>query len=250
MQRCSRLLRRARWTRGILAASALAGTATASAAQEPYGRVRGIVLSEPGALVRDASGRSTFADADGGFALDSVPIGVVDLAAVAPGCRVGFARVEVRPGTDAEVRIGVQKGPRGSSDGLLTVTGEELRRRNFRSVYDALQSVAPYLVGSGTGNLGGSRSLSNSSNRSFGDNEPVIVLDGIRLPGASTAALEDFDVDDLERIEIARGPSAAWRFGLGGANGAVILTTRRPSPLPKTDELDACAVSFPSAMTR
>jgi len=257
------MLGKHKWVRGAFTSLALvAGVVTPAVGlgQEPVSRVTGVVVAEPGAqpipyaLVRLASGHRTHTDERGAFVLDSVPNGDSWIAAVVPGCRVGFSSVTSPEPGEVTVRVEVPPGEledrRGVADGALVgLSRNELRRRNFRSVYDALRAIAPYMVGHQSGNVGGSRSLANGSTTTFGSSEPLILLDGIRLTNASVASLEDFEVDDLERIEVARGPTAAWRYGIGGANGAVIMTTIRATAALETD-LAACLISFPEPEAR
>ncbi len=47
-----------------------------------------------------------------------------------------------------------------------------------------------------------------------------------RLALDLSAWLDDVDPDDIERIEVLSGPSAATRFGSGAGNGALLITTR------------------------
>lgn len=59
----------------------------------------------------------------------------------------------------------------------------------------------------------------------MGSKDPLIVLDGSPLPegGSDLRFLNPYDID---RIEVLKGPSAAI-YGSRGANGVVIITTKR-----------------------
>lgn len=62
------------------------------------------------------------------------------------------------------------------------------------------------------------------------DRLPLVILDGMRLDGASgllggTARLEDINPDDIESIEVL-SPAQAVRYGPNAANGALIVRTR------------------------
>jgi outer membrane receptor protein involved in Fe transport len=238
----------------LLGAAVTVALPSTGRGQEPAGRITGRVVAEPGgravggALVRLPSGQATTTDAAGDFTMLGVAPGRTHVAAVAEGCSVGFVEVDVPgPGdvvTVIRVPVGERAGSEDASDGALVgLSGEELRRRNFRSVYDALRAIAPSMVGSFTGEVGGARTLSNRSSGSFTTGEPLILLDGIRLTNATVAALDDFDVDDLERIEVARGAAAAWRYGLGAGAGAIILTSTRAAAAEA--DLGSCEVVFP-----
>ncbi|HEU4648745.1 MAG TPA: SusC/RagA family TonB-linked outer membrane protein, partial [Gemmatimonadales bacterium] len=88
------------------------------------------------------------------------------------------------------------------------------------------------VVGTGTKiRIRGSNSVSLS-------NEPLYYVDGIRIDatpqayaydigGQSTSRLNDLNPDDIENIEIVKGPSAATLYGIQASNGVVLITTKR-----------------------
>jgi TonB-linked SusC/RagA family outer membrane protein len=54
-------------------------------------------------------------------------------------------------------------------------------------------------------------------------NEPLFVVDGIPIAGG----IEDFDPANIESIEVLKDASATAVYGSRGANGVVLVTTRR-----------------------
>jgi TonB-linked SusC/RagA family outer membrane protein len=76
----------------------------------------------------------------------------------------------------------------------------------------------------------GSSSLSLS-------NDPIYVIDGVRMLSASSSPLftgdanpgrvGDINPDEIENIEIVKGPSAATLYGTDAANGVIVITTKR-----------------------
>lgn len=61
-----------------------------------------------------------------------------------------------------------------------------------------------------------------------GDREPLVVLDGIPLdshPGGNLNAINPYDV---ESIEVLRDAADTARYGLRGANGVIVIKTKRP----------------------
>src|SRR3954462_5180628 len=69
-------------------------------------------------------------------------------------------------------------------------------------------------------------------------NEPLYYIDGVRMDatpdgyaydigGQSTSRINDLNPDDIENIEIVKGPSAATLYGIQAANGVVLITTKR-----------------------
>lgn len=61
----------------------------------------------------------------------------------------------------------------------------------------------------------GSRSIS-------GDNEPLIVVDGVPVQGG----LSHLTTDDIHLVTVLKDPSAAAIYGCSGRNGVIIITTK------------------------
>jgi TonB-dependent SusC/RagA subfamily outer membrane receptor len=62
-------------------------------------------------------------------------------------------------------------------------------------------------------------------------NQPSIYLDGIRVTemttsGGGTNILELIPADDVERIQVLRGPSADAYLGADAMNGVIVIETR------------------------
>ncbi len=62
-----------------------------------------------------------------------------------------------------------------------------------------------------------------------GSQDPLIVIDGV----ISRGTLADIAADDVERIEVLRGPSASAIYGSDGAAGVVLVYTRRGNEGPE-----------------
>lgn len=68
-------------------------------------------------------------------------------------------------------------------------------------------------------------------------NDPLLIIDGIRAAGTtnfvasgfgqSGGRLNDINPDDIESIEIVKGPSAATLYGTDAANGVIVIKTKR-----------------------
>jgi len=76
-------------------------------------------------------------------------------------------------------------------------------------------------------------------------NEPIIVVDGVRIDnspqagnlqnftgGQAPSRLNDISAQDIESIEIVKGPSAAALFGTDAANGVIQIRTKQGRPGP------------------
>src|SRR6266566_447525 len=107
------------------------------------------------------------------------------------------------------------------------------------NITDLLNARAPgveVLAGtmSGTGQrirIRGVNSLSLS-------NDPIVIIDGIRMEsatgsssigigGSNPSRLSDIDPNQIESVEVVKGPSASTLYGTDAANGVIVITTKR-----------------------
>ena len=69
-------------------------------------------------------------------------------------------------------------------------------------------------------------------------NNPIYIIDGIRMEGTTGSSsvsvggttpsrIGDLNPEEIENIEIVRGPSAATLYGTDAANGVIVITTKR-----------------------
>src|SRR2546430_1634310 len=68
----------------------------------------------------------------------------------------------------------------------------------------------------------GQRSLRGSP----GADDPLIVVDGVPS-AAGAAALADIAPSDVARIEVLKDAGATSQYGSRGANGVIVITTKR-----------------------
>ncbi len=74
-----------------------------------------------------------------------------------------------------------------------------------------------------------------------GQGQPLVFIDGIRIDnsevegpgrgGQGVGTLSDLNMDEVESIDILKGPAAAALYGTSGSNGVVLITTKRGSAL-------------------
>ena len=117
--------------------------------------------------------------------------------------------------------------PRGRVASAVTViTAEDIQRRQYRSVAQALRSV-PGLHVVQTGGPGQQTSVFM---RGANSNHTLVLIDGIEASDPSSpAGAVDFSslwLDNIERIEIVRGPQSTL-YGSDAIGGVIHITTRR-----------------------
>ncbi|MDQ2890687.1 MAG: SusC/RagA family TonB-linked outer membrane protein [Gemmatimonadota bacterium] len=67
-------------------------------------------------------------------------------------------------------------------------------------------------------------------------NDPIYVIDGVRMNSGNTSVgftgtrvsyLDQLDPNEIQSVEIVKGPSAATLYGTDAANGVIVITTRK-----------------------
>ena len=60
-----------------------------------------------------------------------------------------------------------------------------------------------------------------------GDNEPLLVIDGVPAQGAIGASLAGLAPHDIARIDVLKDAGSTAIYGIRGANGVILITTKR-----------------------
>ncbi|BAV06900.1 TonB-linked outer membrane protein, SusC/RagA family [Filimonas lacunae] len=121
--------------------------------------------------------------------------------------------------------IGYGEQRRGAvSSAITTVSSSTFKEQPVNRLDQVLQGrAAGVQVTNSTGAPGGAvRIRIRGSNSINGDNSPLYVVDG--FVGADFSAINP---DDLESIQILKDAAATAIYGSRGANGVVILTTKK-----------------------
>jgi TonB-linked SusC/RagA family outer membrane protein len=169
--------------------------------------------------------------------------------------------VDVRLDLDAKAlddvvvtAFGVKQEKKALGYAVQEIGAQEIMQSNQPNIVAGLQGrvAGVTITGSGGAVGGGSQILIRgvSSLSASGDNQPLFVIDGIPIsnltqtgnvqPSAGSNAsggsgeqfafsnrAADINPDDIESINILKGPAATALYGLRAANGVVIITTKK-----------------------
>lgn len=164
---------------------------------------------------------------------------------------VGFTSQEVVVGTRTQINITLSEQALGLDEvvvvgygsqkrqdltgSISSVSEKELKATPVTSFDQALQGrAAGVQIIQNSSAPGGSTTIRIRGGNSIqGGNEPLYVIDGIPVyndsgnSGATLNRLSGIDPNDIQSIEILKDASATAIYGSRGANGVVIVTTKR-----------------------
>ncbi len=245
-----------RWIRGVTAGLLLALPGTAWS--QTSGQVSGTVTTDAGRPVAGASvtvvgtGTGTLTGRDGRFTLEQVPVGQQTVRATMLGYRDASETVSVAQGQTAQVTLQLAAqavelegvvaigygtiSQRNLTGAVASVSGEDVltEAAPVTALSNALQGKAPgvqVVTNSGIPGAGASVRV-RGSNSISANSEPLYVIDGIPIQGSSSSdptynPLNEINPNDIESIQILKDASSTAIYGARGANGVVLVTTRR-----------------------
>lgn len=230
------------------AAGTVSGTVVAAGSQRPIAGAQVVVEGTTQGALTDASGRFRIAGvADGPVRLVVRRIGFQPLTTAA---RAGDAELRVVLAERAlELNQVVVTGVAGVAErraignAVSTISAAQVAATQpVRNVQDLLtgRAAGVSVVGS-SGQVGtGSRiRVRGASSLSLG-NDPLIYVDGVRVDNAqatgpqnqsfgsaSISRFNDFNPNDIESIEVIKGPAAATLYGTEASNGVIQIITKK-----------------------
>ncbi|HEX6615663.1 MAG TPA: TonB-dependent receptor, partial [Gemmatimonadales bacterium] len=223
---------------------------------------------EAAQVVLSGTNRIETTNREGKFTLRNVAPGTYQLRVLRVGYRPAAQSATVAEGQTVTLDFAMTAAPVQLDEVVSTATGEQrkLEIGNAVATIDAarIAEQAPIteftnlisgraagvqvLKSSGTTGTGTRIRIRGSNSLSL-SNEPLYYLDGVRLESGSTSStldiggfgsglgagpsrINDIDPDDIENIEIVKGPAAATLYGIQASNGVVRITTKRGTAGP------------------
>ena len=235
---------------GIARAQAT-GTISGQVSATDAPAIAGVQISVAGTM------RTVTTDQQGRYTLTQVPTGTQRVRAR----RLGYAPVDtvitVTSGSTSTANFQMRTTVLELGAVVATATGQEQQTREIGSSIGVIATedvpmaavtnaadllsgrVAGAVVLPSSGTTGaGSRVRIRGSNSMSLSNAPLIIVDGVRVEssessldfgigGQAPSRLNDLNPEDIETIEVLKGPAAAALYGTAAANGVIQVTTKK-----------------------
>jgi iron complex outermembrane recepter protein len=221
--------------------------------------ITGIIIAEnSGESVIGATIRSqktpltgTTTDVDGKFSITTLPddtllvsyIGFESIAIPVAGRTFLEIKLSENGQTLGETVItafGIERQARAVGFATQNVKGDELSKSNTANILGGLAGkMAGVNIVQGNGVEGGTtRIVIRGNTQIFGNNQPLIIVDGVPLdnsPGWTGvesgrdwgSAINNINSADIERLDVLKGANAAALYGARGGNGVILITTKK-----------------------
>ena len=193
---------------------------------------------------------------DGTFTIRGAPAGAQEVRVLALGHVTQKLPVTVPAGGTATLDFTLAQTAIELEQVVTTATGEQRKtevgndipripasqiteQKPVTNITDLLNARAPgveVLAGTMTGT--GQRIRIRGVNSLSLSNDPIVIIDGIRMEsatgsssigigGSNPSRLSDIDPNQIESVEVVKGPSASTLYGTDAANGVIVITTKR-----------------------
>lgn len=182
-------------------------------------------------VLEKGTSNGTSSDLDGKFVLNVDPKGTLIIS------YVGYATQEIPVKGRSVINVTLKEdtqlldelvvvgyGMMKKSDmtgAISSVNGDDLAKRTTTNPAEALQGkIAGVNVMKAGGNAGAGIQVKIRGVKTFGDNEPLYIIDG--FPGDINAV----NPQDIDSMEVLKDGAAAAIYGSVAANGVIIITTK------------------------
>ena len=172
---------------------------------------------------------------------------------------VGFESQEITVGSNTSLAISMAAGTGSLDEVVVTALGIKRQKKSLgyavqevkgSTLADARETnmtnaltgkvAGLQVVRSSNGAGGSSKIILRGFNSLTGDNQPLIVVDGIPINNFTGTTengyfgagydmgngLGDISADDIESMSVLKGPSAAALYGSRAGNGVILITTK------------------------
>jgi len=247
-----------RWLPGVLGLALLIAPFAVRAQQAVVtGRVSAAESNESLADSRVMivnSSTITLTNSEGRYTFRNVPTGTIEVRVIRVGYTEQKKSVTVAAGTSVTLDFSMKAAVVQLQEVVTTATGDQRKVEigNALSTISAPQSVeqtavsnlADLLVAKAPGVIMAPPNMSGSApvirirglNSLSLSNAPIMIVDGVRfmsgsidpsVGGTRQSFMNSLTPEEIEDIEIVKGPSAATLYGTDAANGVIVVTTKK-----------------------
>ena len=212
----------------------------------------------------DGTRYGAVADQEGRYRIAGVPAGTYGIVARRIGYAPRQLSMTVTAGQETTVDFALRASTRSLDEVIVTGTVAGQERRSIGNVVSTIdapqvlqQSQSPELsdllkarspgvtIEQNTGRLGAGPNIQIRGLSSMGmNNAPLLYIDGVRVDNSSATGpvfngglgsqnaqvanrLNDINPEDIESIQIIKGPAAATIYGTEAANGVIQIITKK-----------------------
>lgn len=134
--------------------------------------------------------------------------------------------------------LGISRERRALSYSVQGVSGDDISEvKDMNLVNNLAGKIAGVQVTNSSGGIGSSSRITIRGNSSFGNNQPLFVVDGTPISNFATGvsqyggadygnAIMDIDPANIESITVLKGGMAAALYGQNASNGVILITTK------------------------
>ncbi len=195
-------------------------------------------------IIVKGSSRGTVTDADGRFKLD-----VPDAGATLVFSFVGYVAQEVAVGNQANINLTLRADDKQLNEVVVigygtsrksdltgsvgSVKADQILERPAASLNQGLAGRMPGVqVNTNSGRPGGRTTVRIRGFSSINSsNNPLYVVDGVQLPVGNqnqfSNAIDFINPNDIVSVEVLKDASSTAIYGARGANGVILVTTRK-----------------------
>lgn len=257
-------MRRAATALALLAVAVLlAAVAPSPSSAQESGRITGVVRSAD--TQRPLAGAQVFiqgtrigalTNAEGRYLMLNVPVGTHEVRVTIIGFAQGAVTVTVGAGQTGNADFSLGETAVSLEGIVVTGTAAEVRAREVGNALDAITSrdfenlpvtnpenmlagrIPGMTVLQGNGQPGAGTTVRiRAQTTASSTTDPLIYVDGIRIYSETVGTqggarlgispLQDIAAEDIERIEVIKGASAATLYGTEAASGVIQIFTKR-----------------------
>ncbi|MEN8250374.1 MAG: TonB-dependent receptor [Bacteroidota bacterium] len=195
-------------------------------------------------MIKDTQ-TGTITGSDGKYTVDAP-----DANAVLVFSFIGYITQEIAVGNQTEINVTMEPDVLGLEEVVVvgygtmrksdlsgastTVSTEDYRDLPSANIYQSMQGkVAGVSIMRNSGAPGQDIKIRiRGANSMLGGNDPLIVVDGVAL----NINIKDINPNDIESMEILKDASSTAIYGSRGANGVIVINTKRGSSIqPKVE---------------